>query len=649
MSNGSPAAPAANPGWTSGWGGEGQAAAPLKSSDSWAVPGSDSTNSWGQPGDSINGGVNEAAPAAAPAALAQPAQDAWSAPSGAWGGGQAAADAANAQPNNATAGNAQPAQSDAWGAAASTSNSSDPWGSPAAPAAAPIQPSAANTGHQMQPAVETDVWGSPSAAAAAPASSSGHQMAAASPAEAAPIDAWGAPAASTGTTGSAWGGEAAQSSANSAAPSDAWGSPASGAADPPITASGDNWGVVPAPANSAGDAWGNAAASNIPEPATASSSSDAWNAAATPVAQDNAPITGLMATGYVTIPPGQFATPANAGTAIASSGWGQAPVPPAALDAAQIEAKKNAWSAEAEQLETGTWRAFAPKMNQDLGAKATPPAPPTPSGDRWDVPIQERAKTMADQSIPNMPAALPPALPMPAPAAAVGENSGRWDVPIQERPKEEAPINPIGQPQAAPQTIGGANFGMPPGAAAGSGAVLSSGIPVNQIVEKMGQVLGGQSAAASSGEQESRWDVPIQERKNGQNSQEIQPVQPAAAVNAFNQQAPQAPAASGWGQSAPVAQAAPAVENNSWGAPAASAPAVDNGAWGAPAANGWGQEAPAAAAPAWDNATAAVTPASSPNNGWGSGDGVQAPPAQPTSTWGQPAGSGWGRSSGHAK
>ena len=67
-------------GWTSGWGGEGGQNVPLKSSDSWAVPGSESTNSWGQPSDGTNvsmempnpaamaGGAQASGPAPGPAA-----------------------------------------------------------------------------------------------------------------------------------------------------------------------------------------------------------------------------------------------------------------------------------------------------------------------------------------------------------------------------------------------------------------------------------------------------------------------------------------------------------------------------------------------------------------------------------------------------
>jgi predicted regulator of Ras-like GTPase activity (Roadblock/LC7/MglB family) len=377
------------------------------------------------------------------------------------------------------------------------------------------------------------------------------------------------------------------------------------------------------------------------------------------------PVNGLAAQ-YSTIPPGQFATPANAGTAIASSGWGQAPVAPEPLDAAQIEAKKNAWAQEAEQLETGTWRAFAPKMNEGLGS--TPPPLPSPGpapamqppqaagGDRWDLPIQERAKSQTDMPVQPSEAA-PPVMPI-QPVAAQTAAQQRWDVPIQERAKMEAEA-----PQAAPAmpSMGMPSMGMPPGAV--GSPVGASGIPVNQIVEKMGQVLGGTSQAASAEAQESRWDVPIQERMKSQSSQEV-PVVPSVAP------APQAPA---WGQpasfDAPQPQApapvAPAADNSwgtsasSWGQEPAAAPAIASGWDNQPAAaqaaaSGW--DAQPAAAPAvasgWDAQPAAapavasgwdMQPAAAPSNGgWGSGDAIPQPAAQPTSSWGQPAGSSWG-------
>src|SRR6185295_5173524 len=101
--------------------------------------------------------------------------------------------------------------------------------------------------------------------------------------------------------------------------------------------------------------------------------------------------------------------------------WGDQPPPPQ-----PAKSERGNWSIEAEQMETGTWRAFAP----DLGLGAPPGAPPAaPAGkafdpmdelspDRWDVPIQERAaQAQAAQA---------------APAGGAGDIN-RFDQPIQER------------------------------------------------------------------------------------------------------------------------------------------------------------------------------------------------------------------------
>ncbi|MBS1998994.1 MAG: hypothetical protein JSS86_21860, partial [Cyanobacteria bacterium SZAS LIN-2] len=215
-----PAAPAASAapaqaapasGWTSGWGGEGAASAqvPLKSSDSWAVPGSESTNSWGQPAES----QAVAEPASAPPAAQAPSADPWAPPSGSWGGGSTESG------GNQAAAAQVPSSNDAWGAAVSggATGASDPWGTPAAPTAskeanAPAaQPAASSNDawgaavNSPQPAVaSSDPWG---AAAAAPAAA--ESSFAPAPAATASGDAWGQPAAAPAPSGDAWGQPAA--------------------------------------------------------------------------------------------------------------------------------------------------------------------------------------------------------------------------------------------------------------------------------------------------------------------------------------------------------------------------------------------------------------------------------------------------------
>jgi len=634
-------------------------AQPQSSNDAWgaavntpqtAAPAS--ADPWGAPAP--------AEPNFAPAPAAQS--------SSAWGSqpdaapAPAANDAWGAQPAPAPA----PAANDAWGAQpapAPAPAANDAWGAQPAPAPAP----AANDAWGAQPApapASNDAWGDQPAPAPASNDAWGAQPAPA-PAPAS-NDAWGgqpAPAPAPASN-DAWGGQPAQAQAPAAEPAATAGSGWGTQADmsQPAVSSSDSWGAVqaqPEPASApAATGWGTQA--DMAQPQQPAPASDGWGAAAAQPAWGAAPAqpaatstgetaaqpeqwgqgqpvvpppdTTSIASGYSTIPPGQFATPAAAGSAIASSGWGQTATP---LDNSQIEAKKNAWAAEAEQLETGTWKAFAPKMNEGLGGKAPampavgqfqqPQQPPSaaPAGERWDVPIQERAKTQIDQPIPafdpNMgqqPQAQPmaPAInPIQAPGQAAAP-AARWDVPIQERPRTDgdmaAPPAVAMQPPLQPQ------IGMPPGAA--GSPVLSSGIPVNQIVEKMGQVLGGTADG-----QESRWDVPIQERvKSGQVSQEMQPV---AA------QAPAPQPASTWGQQ-------PAFE-----APAAPAAASDQTGWGAataaPAANNWGQEAaPASGAPA---ASSWSQPATS---SWGDAPAVAAVSQQnPVVSQSQaPVSSGWG-------
>jgi hypothetical protein len=94
-------------------------------------------------------------------------------------------------------------------------------------------------------------------------------------------------------------------------------------------------------------------------------------------------------------------------------------------------------------METGVWKSFTPKTGP-LAPAAQAPAPAASTADRWDSPIQDRPKEAA-----------------PAAAAPVGASADRWDVPIQARSARVT----------CPPRIG-----------------VGSGLPVNQIVEKMGSV-----------------------------------------------------------------------------------------------------------------------------------------------------------------
>lgn len=241
-------------------------------------------------------------------------------------------------------------------------------------------------------------------------------------------------------------------------------------------------------------------------------------------------------------------------------------------------------------------------MDNQLGAK-TRPEPPRPTaspfantqvggapiaggapqgggGDnRWDMPIQERLKQASQMDGQIGVVQQPQQMPAPqaqAPAqAAPGDN--RWDLPIQERMKMQqdgqqmvgtaAPVTPVGMP------------GTP-----------GSGIPVNQIVEKMGEVLQGGQPGAAAQVADNRWDVPIQERNKQSQSQE-QPQQQAQPAWGQTQAPTQAPV-SGWGTPDAVNAPAPAPVQapvSGWGNPE-PAPAAAQ----APV-SGWGNPEPASA------------------------------------------------------
>ena len=219
-------------------------------------------------------------------------------------------------------------------------------------------------------------------------------------------DAWGTHPETPAQNTDAWGSPAqAPAAAPSAQPApDAWGSPAQ--ATP--TSSSDAWNAAAQPSNS-GDAWGAVAAN--------SANSNAWGAApsqptASPTAsaptqsQSSEPpiISGAMATGYQTIPPGQFCysgqrravpLPAVAGVRAEKRPRMRAvSVPPKSKPRKTPGARKRNSSRQARG------ERFAPKMNQDLGTRAPQPQaqPPMPAAAgapeqaRWDVPIQERSQ-----------------------------------------------------------------------------------------------------------------------------------------------------------------------------------------------------------------------------------------------------------------
>ncbi len=656
-------------GWGSSWGSENQGAAPqntgvpLKSSDSWAVPGSEAADAWGQP-------AAQAAPSPAPqpavsqVAPAAPAngQDPWGsaavagsgAANAAEGGGWSSPGSNTTQsPTGANEGEGNWGQAASWGAPNTpvpnnTSNSLPSAAAPTAPAAndpwaQPAQPAAA----------ATDPWAS--APAPAPAAAANDPWAAASPAP--------APAP---TTNDPW---AAASPAPAPVANDPWASATpAGAPAPAAPVANDPWAsATPAPAPSpnaipttapapaVSDPW--AAAAAAPQALTAPAADSAWGA---PAQQENKDQPAPAAMGW-----GQSAAPQSSTEPAA---WG-APAPTPA--AAPASGTNQSWSPEGEQMETGVWKSFTPKTGP-LAPAAQAPAPA--AADRWDSPIQDRPKEAAPAAaapaaasadrwdVPIQARSASAELPAPQAVSAVGSSGlpvnqivekmgsilgggapadSRWDVPIQARSAAETPAP---APAVAPPAVP---------------AVTSSGIPVNQIVEKMGTVLGGPAAGADS-----RWDLPIQERSK---ETKAEPEQAPAPVQTFAQPAapaawgetpaasstwgthPEQPTTTPWGavSAAPEpAQASPALAPSGWGsepaAPAAWAAPAPAAApvmpAGAPSPTAWGTEAPSAVAPAnsWDTASAAAAP-----SGWGSEPQPQAAPASAPDQWGQPP--AWGQ------
>ncbi|MBP9091005.1 roadblock/LC7 domain-containing protein [bacterium] len=614
----------ADSGWGSGWGSENQApgaagqngGVPLKSSDSWAIPGSEAADAWGQPGSLVPAGQANSAPAiSAPVAASQNSQDPW-------GSASVAGSGSVATPAEADGGN--------WGQAAS-------WG---APNLVPNNTSNSLPSASAPPA--NDPWAQPAQSMAPPAQ-----------APTAPVlnDPW---AAATSTPAPV---AQAQVAPATEAP---WGS----AAPQMVQAN-----AIPAanPAPVANDPWAQAAAA----PQAISAIEPAWGS---PVQTETKPDQPPAAMGW-----GQSAAPAPSTEAAA---WG-APAPTQGAVPASAAANQS-WSPEGEQMETGVWKSFTPKTGPLAPANPTPAA--AAAGDRWDSPIQDRpspatvpvaqspsATNATDASggdrwdVPIQARTAGPELPAPVAVAAVGTSGlpvnqivekmgsvlggnaaadSRWDVPIQARSASaEAPAP---APAPAPATMS---------------AVGSSGIPVNQIVEKMGAVLGGTTAGAGT---DSRWDLPIQERNKETNAESNQPLpvqnfaQPVAPTawgetpsasptnntwgthpeqptttpwGAVTPQAAQSsdasasPAPSWGGDQLPFGTSAPAAEPAAWSAAVPNSNQISNpvSAQNVPSPTAWGTEAPAVAANNWDSSTgAAASPASAATEQWGQ------PPA-----WGQ--------------
>lgn len=341
---------------------------------------------------------------------------------------------------------------------------------------------------------------------------------------------WPAPAGAP--SGNAWGGNAngwqqGQPAANQNAVPDSWATPPTqapawgqpGAQDPNSGANAAAPQVQGAPGQeavpAAGGAWGTQGSSGSSWGQVGQKTNDSWGAA--PAGQSGGGW-GASAQG-------------NAwGGDQATSSEQQQQQQPAPQAAPAAKPAFNAWSVDAEQIETGTWQAFtpgsdklvsnAPSAPKGWGVPAAAPAPaptpapampppPAPGGpdqgqNRWDVPIQDRG-------------AQPPA------------DANRWEQPIQNRGTQEpampaapapAANNPWGVPvPGSAPPLPGASTGFAqgaapqaPGAPQAPAGVAGTGIPKDSIMDRLSNVLAEGQPPAGQQSEESRWDLPIQER-----------------------------------------------------------------------------------------------------------------------------------------
>jgi predicted regulator of Ras-like GTPase activity (Roadblock/LC7/MglB family) len=138
--------------------------------------------------------------------------------------------------------------------------------------------------------------------------------------------------------------------------------------------------------------------------------------------------------------------------------------------AALGKGRQQAWSLEAEQVETGTWRAFAPS-GEALGsaAAATPGRAPeagqTAARDqqsfapqdeqsRWELPIQDRIKQSGTSLPPVPPNPVAPPSPFSQPTFAQAAGSAAPMAP----PQPPKPAEPMAPPDSPAPTKSGWNF-----------------------------------------------------------------------------------------------------------------------------------------------------------------------------------------------
>ncbi len=360
--------------------------------------------------------------------------------------------------------------------------------------------------------------------------------------------------------------------------------PPAGAADPWGSSSTDSWG----PATSQ-DAWGT---NSSPENQIAAGAGNQWGQPAGQTAHPPEPLGG----GAAALPTGDWGEPAGAPTDSWSGGapggqgnWNQPSVPGGSWDqpgsednaqpawgegndwapsaapqpvpqampeqpqqasssqaAALGKGRQQAWSLEAEQVETGTWRAFAP--SGETLSSATPAQARTPETSQPGPNQQSFAPQQDEQS--------------------------RWDIPIQERMKQSGTsLPPLPQTPTAPPSP----FAQPAFNQAQAAAAAAPMMPPQPIKPQEPLLPSDSPAPTKSG-----WNFPVYEAPDQLTAIPAEPKQSGS-----------------W--ESPVVQPASSGLGGSWGEPPAPSTPMEqpkvSGAWDMPSAPSFSQPTPPQAVP----------------------------------------------------
>ncbi|MBS1956810.1 MAG: roadblock/LC7 domain-containing protein [Cyanobacteria bacterium SZAS-4] len=522
------------------WGGQqGAAAAQSMSRDDWNFDANANQQGAQQMAPQARGGSID--PFAAPGqATSNPNMQAPSADS--WGGWNDAS-----APKGASAGEGDsdwgpPPAGGAWDEPAATAAPSNSWGGTPNPGPSPAQKSLSAQQAQAQfgsGVMETGMiklgeLGLPSmpgqpggpSGAPQPGGAPGFPQQAQAPGTAADASSpWGAapsaPAAPQGGAADPWG-SSSTDSWGSATSQNAWGTNSSPENQIPAGA-GNQWGQPAGQQAQSADPFGGGGAPTGDWGEPAGAPTDSWSGGS-PTGQGSWNQPAAMPGGSWDQPSADASQPAWGDSNDWSQGAQQAPqaVPEPQQTSSQAAAlgkgRQQAWSLEAEQVETGTWRAFAPSGEalssapaQARGGEAQPAAgapnqqsfaPQQDEQSRWDIPIQERMK-QGNNSSPNLPqapvtppspfaqpafgqaqaaAAAPMATPQPQPVKpqepllpsdSPAPTKSGWNFPVYEAPDQLTAIpaepkvsgswdSPAPQPTPAAPTGLGGSWGEPP-------------------------------------------------------------------------------------------------------------------------------------------------------------------------------------------